>query len=366
MYASLFYTANNETETVYEDIIAVLTGTTNLNNLNGNLNTANSFIKTTFTTSPWALIDTKTDTSVANTTVTENVLESTISDDSGNNKYMSVVLKQYNQSSSSYDQVSFRYYTKYDKNDAQSQVRFTKPNASTELEHIAFRKTWAPNKGELPTWGTDGRIYLSASPSHAMMAGDVINAIVKPIGITEHTRISPAFKAGQSRYLPVAVFNQGTSTTASNGVEDNFFFVAKTDWFSRHSIPDGGFNAVTLPSPKGQVMTSLGSPTKCSLTLNGASSTQESSLHMQKSVTDPHTEEVGGMLIPFGVASYAENPQSQPWWDLGGDISSKTSVYMFTSGMGSAGDVVVYGGRNYRIWATGTGTYSGRFAVLEG
>ena len=80
MYAKYVYNTGATLEQIHDDMFEIFTGETNVNNLSAGCDTTNSFILTTYSTSPWADYD--------DVSTTERIMRMEMNDDSGVYKYV--------------------------------------------------------------------------------------------------------------------------------------------------------------------------------------------------------------------------------------------------------------------------------------
>lgn len=293
MYATYVYGAGATAANILADVIAILTGTTDVNSLSASCTKASSSIDVSSCVAGWEVYDASAGTNA-------RCLRAAVADNGTQYKYMVV-------DTNTAGVIHTKIYEGW--------------NSSTHVGTNLASTSDSASQRLLVASG--GRLDISASARHAIFfsfQGGAYGAApyFNPSGVFERTRLSP-WDTVANQYPPFLFWcapslssYEPRSLSAAGG--DIYTTNAKV--YMRHAFGGGVVNPVAMPA----------SSVPC-----------DSSKTALKHAFSP---------LSFG---YATNGH------LGGDITSLCDVWVTTDGYGSSFDTVTYNGNTYVIWAVSTG-----------
>lgn len=316
MYAVYKYLNGATQANVLADVVAILTGTTDVNTLSASCDKVASSVLTSSTAAGWQMHDASAGTNAV-------VLKAPVTDDPTKFKYM---------------------WLSTNTAGAFSNIFYETWNATT---HIGTN--WGANDSSFYqrvnySHTSGGLLYISAATSHCIFhsysAGGTIGSNYNsgPTGLGEHSRWDP-WDTVANGYIPAVSFNYGGFLPSSN----QFFYPVRfrgsngTDMLNTPMMGTtlGTFGNGTFQAPSGN-----------------------------------KTIDANGLLmVPLLPIFVTGTFNAGSGWRLGGNMSEKTNMWLLPSSVGNHLDeVTVSGGQTYVIWTlhtAGTG-YMNRLAVPKG
>lgn len=324
MYASITYTAAANRDNVFNDIIALLTGTTVVGSLSADVIGAGSEIIST-TPAGWTIHSTV----IANESA---ILKAPISDDGTKHKYVHLTAYTY----SDFDYIIYELYEEQD-----TPATITKKKVNSTSTDYAYPNSVSSSAGKNAIYinnstnAHQSMAYLSASTNHIAAKSSYNEGYVDTIGpniLSEHTRDS-AWDTVLNGFNPTVI--------SSGSWSASFYNTATSSAYPAFMFPEisdgaGGVTSSQVNSSNcyGAIITPVGTTMRDGI--SGSQMGWNDIIDENGYLTDA--------LIPFGVAKFNVG-------NIGGNISSKSNIYLgYLGSMPNDDDVFVHNANNYRVW----------------
>lgn len=340
MYASLNYSSISgyTPQEVFDDIISVLTGTTNTSGLSTGLDASSSSITATVSAG-WTLFN--------NVSPVRKVLRAPVTDDPLKYKYIGLELTL----SSVYAYIKIIHYHTYTDESTKEQyyVYYSTGGAATTEEQLWICQHSTTISDVNTAIAKGATILVSASGAHIAMNSnfDNGNQFSAPHIATEHTRDS-LWDTVANGYNPWVYTNHyGLNAYV---LENGSYW----DWaFAKPHVPvNETLDAITTSGGVGSTGTTYSWDHAHRIvtgveTGNGA--TPLSRQYLPNNVLDENKQWLMPMTSIGVIGSSLQGIGGNDPGYYGGDISSKCGIYLMPA-QGSFNDIVVRGGDTYRIW----------------
>ena len=329
MYAKLAFNSDavDNRENILSDIVDVLTGETDLNNLISDINIANSFIDTSSSAAGWTLWD--------DISENEKVIRAPYTEYPTRYKYVHF---NFHDQSGGHKAIAWQFYRDWDEVSHTGTIN-RRINSSTSVLSDT-------TNGNYIYYGDSADptciAHISASSAHLACINVTRNGVTTTGApfLSERTRESKwdTLTNGISPVLySVYPMHQNTWTAAS-GIY-RAAFNCEQRYNTNSDILD--VNDDTGTSVVSVITTSIGSTQYSSNTTGSYSSA--SLIKIPRMVADD-TLELKRPLIGFGG-------QETIYGDYGGDVSNYSKIYL-TYGFGETGDILLVNTDEYVIWVT--------------
>jgi len=305
MYTSYFYSASSTAANILSDVVAILTGETNVNNLSANCDKVNTVINASVRVAGWTLHDNAAGTNA-------KCLKAPVADNANQFKYLVI-------DTNSAGYIMTKVYELWNETTHTGTNLASTSNSTGQAQRVNVT--------------SGGRLDISASERHCIMysfqSGVYGNTYFSPNGILERTRLSPwdTVENGFPPFLFMSAYNGsnmecrrlnnlGAEVTANSYVEPIIANCYGTT-----------FRGITIPA------TTI--------------------------VCDDTKVNFKHAMFEFGFI-YAQHGH------LGGYVSQLCDLWLTTNDFGSQFDTVMCGTDEYIIWVIGPTANSIRLAVRKG